>query len=48
MNATTEYHPDVCLFLPCLGVVKIRAGVFVAQLGMLFWTVALEFRCRWL
>jgi hypothetical protein len=48
MNPSLEYHPDICVLVPCVALAKMRAGLIVLQLGMLFWTVAIEFRCRWL
>ena len=48
MNTSVEYHPDVCVMVPCVALAKMRAGIVVLQVGLLFWTVALEFRCRWL
>lgn len=48
MNAAVEYHPDICVLIPCVALAKMRADVVVLQLGMLFWTVAIEFRCGWL
>ena len=45
MNASVEYHSDICVLVPCVALAKMRAAVVVLQRGMLFWTMAIEFRC---
>lgn len=46
MSFSAETHPFICLLIPCVGIAKVRPRIYVLQVGLLFWTCALEVRFR--